>query len=283
MHAGVSDPRRTPNPPRGGVREDSHPHPRPPQPRCDARDLRRATSDAPLTPRYARPRGRSHNTVPVHTIHVTSALTRSPHLEGSASSHRPRGATRGQEGDARVGSPPPLPTQTGYRRGTAPKPAVVLLTSTSTQYNHRTASLPEVLPQYILHSVQSSQQPLRLRAGGWATNERLLRPRLRNRGAPAPRGAGADRARPPGSLPHSVARHARRSDPDATAKGANAARDETPHACRSLRPAPNPELPERGRSGGLTPPPRPPAAALRRARPPPSDVGRAPPAEEMPG
>ena len=59
-----------------------------------------------LTPRSARPRGRSHFTVSVHTIHVTSALTHSPHLEGSASSHRPRGATRGQEGDARVGSPP---------------------------------------------------------------------------------------------------------------------------------------------------------------------------------
>ena len=44
----------------------------------------------------------------------------------------------------------------------------------------------------------------------------------------------------------------------------------------SLRSAPDPEPPERGRSGGLTPPPRPPAAALRRARPPPSDVGRAP-------
>ena len=61
---------------------------------------------ARVTPRYARPRGRSHYTVSVHTIHETSALTRSPHLEGSASSHRPRGATRGQEGDARVGSPP---------------------------------------------------------------------------------------------------------------------------------------------------------------------------------
>ena len=60
--------------------------------------------------------------------------------------------------------------------------------------------------------------------------------------------------------------------------GANAARDETSHACRSLRPAPNPELPERGRSGGSSHPHlRPPAAALRRARPPPSDVGRAPP------
>ena len=42
----------------------------------------------------------------VHTIHATSALTRSPHLEGLASSRRPRGATRGQEGDARVGPPP---------------------------------------------------------------------------------------------------------------------------------------------------------------------------------
>ena len=51
---------------------------------------------------------------------------------------------------ARPRPPHPLPsTQTGYRRGTAPKPAVVLLTSTSTKYNHRTASLPEVLPQYI--------------------------------------------------------------------------------------------------------------------------------------
>ena len=56
--------------------------------------------------RYARPRGRSHYTVDVHTIHTTSALTRSPHLEGSASSRRLRGATRGQEGDARVGPPP---------------------------------------------------------------------------------------------------------------------------------------------------------------------------------
>ena len=36
----------------------------------------------------------THRTV--HTIHTTSALTRSPHLEGSASSRRPRGATRGQ-------------------------------------------------------------------------------------------------------------------------------------------------------------------------------------------
>ena len=56
-------------------------------------------------------------------------------------------------------------------------------------------------------------------------------------------------------------------------RGAKAARDETPHACRSLRPAPNPELPERGRSGGLTPPPQAPrsgaetSAERRRTRP----------------
>ena len=37
-----------------------------------------------------------HTHMTVHTIHTTSALTRSPHLEGSASSRRPRGATRGQ-------------------------------------------------------------------------------------------------------------------------------------------------------------------------------------------
>ena len=57
-----------------------------------------------LSPRNARPRGRSHYTMAVHTIHM-SALTRSPHLEGLASSRRPCGATRGQEGDARVGPP----------------------------------------------------------------------------------------------------------------------------------------------------------------------------------
>jgi hypothetical protein len=45
------------------------------------------------------------------------------------------------------------------------------------------------------HSVLS-QQPLRLRAGGWATNGRLLRTPLRTRGAPTTRRAGADRALP---------------------------------------------------------------------------------------
>ena len=62
----------------------------------------------------------------------------------------------------------------------------------------------------------------------------------------------------------------------ATAKGANAEPDETSHACRSLRSAPNPEPPERGRSGGLTPPPQAPrsraetsatSAERRRTRP----------------
>ena len=67
MHAGVSVPRRTPNYPRGADRK-------PPR--------RYRTGGSPpihiavrkeVTPRYARPRGLSHNTVSVHTIHVTSA------------------------------------------------------------------------------------------------------------------------------------------------------------------------------------------------------------------
>ena len=123
---------------------------------------------------------------------------------------------------------------------------------------------------------KSSQQPLRLRAGGWATKERLLRPRLRNRGAPAPRGAGADRARPPGSPPHSVALHARRFDPERQLRAPRPSRTKPRMHAGVSESAPNPEPPERGRSGGLTPPPQAPAAALRRARPPPSDVGRAP-------
>ena len=83
--------------------------------------------------RHLSHRGRSHlYTVAVHTIHTTSALTRSPHTEGSASSRSPHGATRGQEGDARVG-PPPHPSQhTGYERGTAPVPAVSVLLALST-------------------------------------------------------------------------------------------------------------------------------------------------------
>ena len=58
-----------------------------------------------ITPRYARPRGRSHYTVSV-PIHVTSALTRSPHLEGSASSRRPRGAKRAGRWPPRLGFRP---------------------------------------------------------------------------------------------------------------------------------------------------------------------------------
>ena len=104
--------------------------------------------------------------------------------------------------------------------------------------------------------------------------------------APAfgPRGPGLPEGRalrppaPPGSLPHSVARHAWRSDPDATAKGANAAA--LPHrslACMRGRSAGvEPRSAREGKSGGLTPPPWVPRRrALRRARPPPSDVGRA--------
>ena len=59
-------------------------------------------------------------------------------------------------------------------------------------------------------------------------------------------------------------------------RGANAARDETSHACRSLRPAPNPELPERGRSGGLTPPPQAPRSRAETSATSAERVGRAP-------
>ena len=95
-----------------------------------------------LTPRYARPRGRSHYTVAVHSTHTTSALTRSPHLEGLASSRRPRGATRGQEGDARVGPPPHT-----------------LATHRARTRHGSIAGSPVLLPQYI-HSVHSSHGTL---------------------------------------------------------------------------------------------------------------------------
>ena len=90
-----------------------------------------------LTPRYARPRGRSHYTVAVHSTHTTSALTRSPHLKGLASSRQPRGATRGQEGDARVGPPPHT-----------------LATHRARTRHGSIAGSPVLLPQYI-HSVHS--------------------------------------------------------------------------------------------------------------------------------
>ena len=201
----------------------------------------------------------------VHTIHVTSALTRSPHLEGSASSHRPRGAAVRPEGRrATHASEPPIHTLAAHTRGTdtarlpsrqlSSSPVHPLSTiiarhpcrksppSTSTQYNHLSSR------------------------SGWATNERLLRLHLRNRGAqtaPAPRAALPTRPRSTHGAPIQKRQ----------LSGASAARDETSHACRSLRPAPNPELPERGRSGGLTPPPQAPrsgaetSAERRRTRP----------------
>ena len=97
-------------------------------------------------------------------------------------------------------------------------------------------------------------------------------PRLRTAGPRPPRAASPTQS--------TVARHAWRSDPDATAKGANAAA--LPHrslACMRGRSAGvEPRSAREGKSGGLTPPPWVPRSrALRRARaPPPSDVGRAP-------
>ena len=133
----------------------------------------------------------------IHNIHITSALTRSPNLEGSASSHRPRGATRGQEGDAPSDPPThPLATHTGYRSGTAPKPAVVLLTSTSTQYNHRTASLPEVLPQKII----SAAAPV---VGGRVANQwaAAAHPPSDPRGPDSPEGRALTAPAPRAALP----------------------------------------------------------------------------------
>ena len=98
-----------------------------------------------FTPRFARPRGRSQCTVSVHSIQTTSALTRFPHLEGSASSHRPRGATRGQEGRSGRRTRRTPPTHTSHPQGT------------NAARLHRRQSSPP--PQYI-HSVQSSHGTL---------------------------------------------------------------------------------------------------------------------------
>jgi len=123
-----------------------------------------------LTPRYARPRGRSHNT--------SSALTCSPHLEGSASSRSP--PRRDQRGRRATHASDP-PTHTSHRQGT------------------NAARLQSRQSQSSKHS--ESQQPLRLRAGGWATKGRQLSTHLRTRGAPTTRRAGADRARPSAGPP----------------------------------------------------------------------------------
>ena len=85
------------------------------------------------------------------------------------------------------------------------------------------AGSPVLVIQYI-HSVQSSQQPLRLRADDIATNRRLLCPRLRTAGPRLPRqGQALSAPAPPGSLAHSVAQPRVAVRSRATAKGANAA------------------------------------------------------------
>ena len=80
------------------------------------------------------------------------------------------------------------------------------------------------------------------------------------RGPDQPGGRAPTTPAPPGSLPHSVARHAHghacRSDPDATAKAPTPRRfpTETSHACGGSRPAPNPEPPERASREDSRPP-----------------------------
>ena len=150
------------------------------------------------------------------------------------------------------------------------------------------AGSPVLVIQYI-HSVQSSQQPLRLRAGGWATNGRLLCPRLRTAG---PRllpttCKGGRCPRPPPRAASPTQSHATRGGPIQTrplrAPTPRRFPTETSHACRGeIGPRRTPDLPERprgaeGKSGGLTPPPWVPrsraetsatSAERRRTRPP---------------
>ena len=169
-----------------------------------------------VTPRYARPRGRSHNT--------SSALTCSPHLEGSASSRSPpRRDQRGRRA-THASDPPP---HTSHSQGTN---AARLQRRQSQSSNSS--------------SLSETQQPLRLRAGGWATNGRLQSTHLRTRGAPTTRRAGADRAPPSAGPPRSDARHTRRSDPESTA-GAGAAAA-IPHLTMHACARPVPRLPPPG-------------------------------------
>ena len=97
------------------------------------------------------------------------------------------------------------------------------------------------------------------------------------RGPDYPEGGRGPRPPPPGSLPHSVARHARRSDPDANAGANRGASPQKPrmHA-GEIGPRRNPDPPDRASREDSRPPLGSPAAALRRARPPPSDFGRTP-------
>ena len=99
------------------------------------------------------------------------------------------------------------------------------------QQGTNAARLQSRQSQSSSHSV--SQQPLRLRAGGWATNGRLLCTHLRTRGAPTTRRAGADRARPSAGPPRSDARHPRlvRLGSTAGASAAAAIPHRTMHAC----------------------------------------------------
>jgi len=90
------------------------------------------------------------------------------------------------------------------------------------------------------HSVLS-QQPLRLRAGGWATNGRLLRTPLRTRGAPTTRRAGADRALPPAGPPAQTRGTRDGLTPNRQLELAPPRRFDTNYVCmRGNRPAPAP-------------------------------------------
>ena len=121
------------------------------------------------------------------------------------------------------------------------------------QYIHSVQSshgIPAGSPPQYIHSVPSSQQPLRLRAGGWATNGRLLRPHLRTAGPQLPVGRALTAPAPPGQ-PSPLSRASRevvRSRRDRWRQPRRLP-TETSHACGVNRFAPETPIRPRGRIG----------------------------------
>ena len=223
-----------------------------------------------------------HTTPWLCTPHTTSALTRSPHLKGLASSRQPRGATRGQEGDARVGPPPhTLATHRARTRHGSIAGSPVLLP----QYIHSVHSWHGTLagsppPVHPLSTIIEAAAPVE---GGRVGNQWAATvPPPSDRGAPATPGGGR-RPRPPPRAASPTQSRATRVGPIQT-RGQRTVRRQrrgaSPQKPRmhagEIGPRRTPICP-RGQDGRTHAPPLgSPAAALRRARPPPSDLGRAP-------
>ena len=147
---------------RGHTDHTDEPHNHPPKPkRTQTRTRIIGTCSFANQLTYPLMKGSSHRAsyarapVGVHTTPCfftpPTPSSRSRAQEGLASSRRPRGATRGQEGDARVG-PPPHHTTCSHPQGT-------------NAARHPCRKFSVLLTLYI---ISATQQPLRLRAGGWA-------------------------------------------------------------------------------------------------------------------